>query len=488
MAEDFITSAEGNFFQQTERANPFGWLTCTGVGDIDIPLGDRTPQYCQDPLSSGKFKIVDYIRGEPGAGTYSLTKPLSKVANWLLELECDFVGRINWVCRGVRQDPRNYEVAVLMLDSGAIRKGIPAPVAMAGADEARVNTNMDVNFSLPMVLYHLAWAQQEVTNTADAWAVYFMPQRCEDRCGPARGLCEVGIIGLDGPGAYIYEAEIKKTLNGGADWDAAPTDPYTWGGRTEAVYILETVSGRRFIVWRGEPVIPQPAECSYSDDDGVTWTNVTIGAIAQQAVNDVTVAGAMFLIACTDGYIYSSEDQAETWSIQEGGVETAESVRAITTYGNAGYAVCNGNIFLFTSNVQAASPDWASRTGPAVGFDLLSIDVNDKGHIFVGTSDARLFRSEDEGLTWALVIDFGAGTIDDVMFEEKGNYVGALIWNNATPVGAVYRSEDGGATWPQIANMPTNVGLNALHMCDQNTISVVGNAVGGSTFIARTTH
>lgn len=490
----FITNAEGNYFVQSQRSERFVWLTCTGVGDLELPAtAELTPVYCPDPLNSGDFKIDGFIKGDVGMGTYSLEKPLATVYNFLLEEPCPFGGRINWVCRGIRQDERNYEIAVVMPDSTPGRRSIRNPVRSPGGTEERVMTNLDLSFPDALMIYHLQIVRQVLTNTVPANAIYFLPQRCEDRCGAARGLCETGVMGLDGSGylgyvLYPYDSEIKKTFNGGAAWAPTATDPYTYGGNTSAILMMETSGGGiRIIAFRSQSVPGAPAESAYSDDLGVTWNNSLVGGVNGQAVTSWALCGAKIVVSCTGGYIYESSDQAESWQVQEAGVETGEDLNDITFYSDQiGYCVGDNNVFLYTLNAGA---DWAMGNRPAVpGVNLLSCAVNDKGHLFCGSNDARLFRTEDGGADlWAEVLDLGGGTIPWIRFDPKALYVGAMIHNNTTPVGSLYRSEDGGASWPIIANMPANNGLNGGFVCDQNHIFVVGELhADGTTFVAYT--
>lgn len=482
----YIMNMEGNFFLQQEMADVFAWLTCTGVGDLNVPQGDRTPMYCPDPLNSGKFKIEGFVRGDPAPGTYTLTKPLLSVWNHLLEMKCDFVGRINWVCRGNRMDPRNYEVAALMVGSEFNTKGITDPVrAPEGGNPARVMTSGNIDFMDFLVIYQVNIAQHTLSNTADALGVFFLPERCEDRCGSARGLCEFGIVGCDNPSypAYLYDSEIKKTFDG-STWAATATDPYAYGGGTKALWIFETLGGERFVVFRHDPVAGHPAECSWSEDRGDTWNNVEIGAVNNQGVNSVELCQARMVIVCTGGYIYSSIDQGTTWTVESAGTLTTEDLNDIDFYDSStGYVVGNANAFLYTDD---GGETWYAGTGPAAGVDLLSVAVNRKGYVFVSTDDGRVFRSTDEGDTWAVAVNHGAGAIPWIQFDDQADYVGAYIHNPASGRGQLYRSEDGGASWFQLAGMPNNSGLNWGHMCDHNHIVVVGDTQGGTTFIAST--
>ncbi|NIN66276.1 MAG: hypothetical protein GTO63_16605, partial [Anaerolineae bacterium] len=341
----FITNAQGNYFWQLTRDTVFDWLTCTGVGDIDIPEGELTPQYCPDPLSSGKFKIEGFIVGDPGAGTYSLTKPLAKVYNALLQQKCEWVGRINWVCRGVREDPRNFELATLMIGSRPNRRGLANPVRGPEDTEARVQTNADLNFYHWAMIYPLSLNRQSVSNTANANFVFFLPELCEDRCSAARGLCEVGMMGLDRSGAYLYDSEVKLTSNGDT-WTASALDPFTWGGNIECGLIMETVNGVRYIVFRGEAVAAAPPEAAFSDDAGASWTNVTIGAVVNIGVNACKLNGARIFVAMDGGYIWYSANQAVSWVNVENAVETTQNLNDLAFYEEYGYCVGQNGVFL----------------------------------------------------------------------------------------------------------------------------------------------
>lgn len=485
MSEEYILNAEGNFFMQEELSDVFEWLTCTGVGDISLPQGDKTPLYCPDPLHSGKSEIVGFVTGDIGAGTYSLEKPLSSVWNVLVELRCQFQGRVNWVARGSRVDPQNYEVAALLLRSEFSTKGISNPVRMPEGTPARVNTTGNVDFTHLMMIYRLNLSQHTVENTADALGVYFLPQHCEDRAGDARGVLEYGIIGLDNPSypGYLYDSEIKRTKTG-TTWVATATDPYAYGGGTQALLMFETVDAVKLLVFRHSAVPGFPPECSYSTDWGATWTNVPMGAVLGHGINRVAMAAAKVIAVGGDGYIYSSMDQGATWETVSAGVLTAQDLNGIAFYTNRqGYVVGDNNAFLYTEN---GGSTFFAGTGPAAGVDLLSVDVNMRGHVFVTTNDGRLFVSEDDGDTWAVRLNFGAGTIPWVEFDREAMYVGALAHNPAVGRGQLYRSEDGGASWQQLPGMPDNSGLNNGHVGDANHIIVVGNEHDGNTFIVST--
>lgn len=485
----FITNAEGNFYVQTNRLDRMAWLTCTGVGDLEIPVGDLTPVECPDPLKSGDFKIDGYIRGSAGSGTYTLTKPLAKVYNFLLEHNCAFPARIGWATRGSRQDPNNYIAAVVLIGNEFSRRRILNPVARTGDEEARVDTEAEIAFTIPYVIYPLTCNRITVANTSDALTVYFMPQECADRDFEGRNLCDVGLVGCDATGS-IYDAEIKFTEDGDVfvETDGVPfANPGEAGG---GVLALDIATGRKLLTWRSESIVGQTAEGSYSTDDGETWTDTPIGSENGQAINDYGMAGANIVVVATGGYIYFSNDFGSSYSAMEEATETSEDLNAVDFYDeDLGYVVGDDNVVLKTENAsEGADADWSSLTGPSAGNNLESVAINDQGYVFVGDDAGVLWVSTDEGESWSQLRNFGAGSVDRIRFDDIGDYIGALIWNNATPVGKAYRSEDGGATWQEIPNLPVgNNGLNDIHICDPNHFVIVGNvADDGTTYIAMT--
>lgn len=484
---EFITGGEGDFFVQVERADVFQHLTCIGAGDIPLPKGELTPEYCPDESEKGKWAIDDFIQGEPGAGATTLARPLSPVANWLLEQDCAFEGFITYACRGARGDPENYTLGVLLYGMRISDSRILAQaVSRVPADQNRVMTDADLSYIDRLLIYQLRFDRLTIENTATANGIVMLPKACETRCGPARDACEEGYLALDGA---LYNAEVKYTRDGWATAIECTADPFDYGGNAGDVIVFETVNGHRAIVSRSSAVAGAAAEVGYSDvamGDAVwcqSWTNVDLGAVAGQTISRMFKQGGRVWAAASGGYIYYSESQAAGWSVQEAAIETTQDLNDISMYSSTqGYAVGNNNAFLYTNDGE----QWNSRTGPAPGVNLLSVAVNDKGHVFVGAADGGLYVSEDEGQTWVLRFDFGNGSIDRIKFDAKLHYVGALIFNDAAGTGYAYRSKDGGASWQRPAGQSAdwNSGLRDVFICDQNHILVAGAAHEGTTFVA----
>ena len=489
MASPYIEGLDGDFFVQTARSENWSHLDCLMVADLPLPLGDLTNIYCPG-FRKGQVRTVGQIRGDPGTGTTTLTRPLSGTVNWLFENRCSFEALITWACEGSREIPENFEVAAVLFGVNPTQPSISAPVVRERGDDVRIDVPVEVSYTGIYLVYHLSVNVVTVSNTAAANGIVFLPEACETKCASARDGCSEGYMALDGT---LYDSEVKYTTTG-TSWAQTASDPFEDGGDAGPIVVFPTWDGHRVIVGRISVSTHLGAEISYSEDWGATWTDVDVSAVVGQVIgrNGLFRYGGRIWAACSGGYIYMSSDLGNTWTLQESGT-IATDLNAICMYSlEAGYAVGDSNGFLYTVN----GSDWYARTGPAAGVDLLSVAVNDKGDVFVGAADGNLYRSDDGGQNWLQTdgvtagawLSFGAGSIDWIAFDEETRYFGFLIYNTADPLGTVYRSINGGATWRAPATGQTgswNSGLNAGHICDQNHAFVVGEAHGGSTMVAQ---
>jgi hypothetical protein len=482
----FIERSKGSVFIQTDPAEPYEFLTCIGVGNITVPRRSRTIKYEPDPMSAGDFKAAGTIKGEQGQVTATLTRPLETVNNYLLELDCDYQLRVNHPCRGDRTIVTNYEVAEMafgaMFGSGEVEQ----PAIIDPADDERVMTNGEMSGLWYGLVYKLEGEQQEgVETTTNGNDIAFLPKRCADRCGPARGLGQIGYAALDS-GGYLAGDCIIYTLDYGGTWTPTAADPWEGNRDANCVLLLELANGYRVLAGGG-PDPGHDAEVSYSDAvanaaAGAVWNDVVVGTMNNQGINDLErdPLGRIYA-AATAGMIYRSVDLGASWALIESGT-TVEDVNGIAWYSESvGYAACDNNVVLRTVN---GGTTWALVTGPSVGNNLMSVAVNHAGHVYVAVDDGTLYRSVDQGDNWDLVFDLGQGSINKIMFDQAHAYFGGLVWDTDAVEGYLKRSEDGGPSW-DIQEYVTNSGLNSLWVCDGNLIYVIGNAHGGVTFIAQ---
>lgn len=491
MAKQHIQGGQGNVFVQEDWADTFEWLECTTVADMPKPRGDLTPIYEPDPGNRNRWTIVDYMQGEPGTPTTTLRRPLFTTANYLLSLDCPINVWITYDCAGSQGDPENYRLAVLLYAMRVSNSRILGEaVAAQPGEQGEVMTDAELAYQDRLEFYQIAFSTQSLNSTTAANAIVFLPKLCDSACRAGRGLCEEGYLALDGE---IYNSEIRYTRDGGATWTQTAADPFMYaGGNASDIIVLDTSTGHKAIVFRGSATEGEPAECAITTDWGSTWDNVDVGTVNGQYITRAFLYQAKIWAVGSGGYVYSSTDQGNTWTADESGVETAQTLNDICMYSKeTGYAVGDNNTFLYTTDGR----EWNSRSGPEVGANLLSVAVNGKGHVFVGTNSGALYRSEDGGVSW-LNPDGGAGewrrfgatgSVKRIKFDVALRYYGALLYDDGTPVGTVYTTHDGGASWQEVPGQTAswNSGLNDVHICDQNTYFVAGEAHNGFTFVAK---
>jgi len=477
---EFIEGLDGDLFVQADIALPFEWLSCVNLADLPLPLGDFTSVYCPDPARKGKTKVAGKIQGDPATPTTTITRPFSTVANWLLENDCPFNALATWACAGSRVIPDNYEIAAILFNCQPTNSTLLASIVRNRGDNTRLDTNAEIAYDDRVLIYHLIASAITMTNTADANNIIFLPEQCASKCADARDLCDDGYMSLDGT---LYDSEIKKTHDG-VNWTQTPTDAFEEGGDAGPMAIFEKYYAHRMIVGRISASTHLPAEIAWTEDRGVTWTNVDVGDVVGQFFgrHGLWPQDSYLYGCCSGGDIYRSLNLGTTWTRISTGV-TAQDLNAICMYtSKQGFCVGNANAFLYTEN----GSDWYAGTGPAVGVNLLSVACNADGHIFVGAADGTLYVSQDDGVTWETRYAFGVGSVDWIAFDVDNRYIGGVVYNTAAPVGTFYRSIDGGASWTEAPGQTDtwNSGINAGFICDPNHFYLVGPAHDGNTFAA----
>jgi len=476
----FVHRGWGNIFFQEDPTEEYFYLTSTGVGDVATPGRPRTAVFDPDTRHSGEFVRSEFIRGEPGDITAPFTRPLDTVNNYLQELQCAVNARINHACRGDRTIPFNYEIAQILLDGEFETSATGQPVVAQPGEDDRVMTNGDLKALAWTYLYLLFGVAQDVTGTTPIYDIAFVPPECGDRCGPRINL---GCLGYASCGTlgYLLGNNMFFTDDCGANWANTAADPFLGSKAAGALLIAETSTGHRIIVCGGTEA-GVPAEISYSDDGGVTWNDVIVGAVNGQALNAICrdMLGRIW-VAGTGGQVYMSTNLGVTWTLMVT-TDTAEDLNGIVAVGsNLIFAVGDANDFNYTPD---GGTTWDVMVGPAAGQSLMSIDANRYNYLFVSTDDGELWRTINYGEDWVQILDMGGGEIPRVRFEDNMKYFGGLVYNTAAGVGTMYRSEDGGVTW-YAWDTPVNTGLESLFLCDPNMIYICGDDAGADGYIAK---
>ena len=209
-------------------------------------------------------------------------------------------------------------------------------------------------------------------------------------------------------------------------------------------------------------------EIAYSDDSGVTWTNVDVEASGTRYAAD---SGALFALdyrhiwlVSTGGYIFFSSDGGISWTPQDSaGITTGDYFAVNFADENVGYAVAAAGIVAKTDDGGAT---WVATTVVTGTPDIFCVYVWDEDNVIIGDDEGTIWRSFDAGVTWSSLWSEGS-SINDITFNNNG--VGFAIDDDD-----LYRTRNGGADWEDVSDLAAATEYNAVWLCDNNKAYVVG--------------
>ncbi len=110
----------------------------------------------------------------------------------------------------------------------------------------------------------------------------------------------------------------------------------------------------------------------------------------------------------------------------------------------------------------------------------LAYDPHDPGRVFLGTSAGQLYRSQDGGVSWARLADFGDDgyVLDNIVVDPRVPdtiYVAAWRLDGG---GDLFRSHDGGATWTALGGVHGK-SIRALVLAPSQPRVIVAGALDG---------
>lgn len=461
------------------------YLGCHDLGDLAAPGGKITLVQCFN--GKGGWDTVGFTRSAPEPVTFSLGTYLGKTADFIETLSCPATLFVHLRDCGKPDVFSNY-VRTLIVDLANIATRTYAGLVDKGEDKTAMIT-ADAEALPPIVRgFALTARRQSIIETAGLADIAVCDNgRCAGPCGGAINAGDVAFVaGLALNSSPANKAEAWFTADGGT-WTAGAAEPFAGGVDlgNAGCYPVGRSSLRR-LVTQGETVGGTPMRVAYSDDDGATWTVVTVGAVTGQFAAD---AGALFVLdtyniwlVTSGGYVYYSGDGGLTWTAQESGVIAAGTYHAVDFADtDTGYAVGAANVVIKTID---GGQTWSAVTGPAIGIALTTVDVRDADHAWVGTAGGELWYTNDGGVTWTRR-DFagsGVGEVADVAFVDDN--VAFMLHNTAAPLGGVFQTINGGYSWEAVST-PPNAGLSALGVVNAALAYAVGPVSGGTAMIIK---
>ena len=484
-----LTSRDGAIFIQPD--GPGGdvyFVDCKDLADLAFPEGGIELLRCFDPSGAG-WKVVGTTQAPPDPITFSITGLMFKTKDWLEKVSCPFSMFILQRECGRPDNVGNYHRGFVL--GNVTRTNRTYSNIVSREEEQGATFTVELMAEPPAYELEVLEIGRETTALTEGFndVAFNVDERCFGDCGETQDACEAGlVVGESAIGPAL--ADIAETTDDGETWTPAVADPFVAGLSAMAVvrfYVGATTV--RYLVGETAPAGAQ-GNLSYTDDNGATWTNVTIGGAA--AGHGPTYGGGLFALdehniwlASAAGYIYFSSDGGETWTIQDAGVVTVTDYSQIKfdESGQYGMAVAPADVIAVTTD---GGNTWAAAGGnTGTGDDLLTVDVIDNNRAWVGTDEGNLYYTRDGGATWTQETGWpGSGVGDVRALKFVSELVGWMVYNTAAPVGHVQYTFDGGRHWTRIPT-PANSGLNAISACNHTHAFAVGLANAGTGVILK---
>lgn len=206
---------------------------------------------------------------------------------------------------------------------------------------------------------------------------------------------------------------------------------------------------------------------------GTTWQLYKLLQVAGRISFDIQAIDSSVAFVTTQDYgnglgraLYKTTDGGNTWTSKFKGVDAGVWLRFYNAQ----------NAIMWNRQGYARSQDggetWVSRTFGGFNSDEFTVLESGTNSCFVvgdtiwgGTSQSRIVRSPDKGVTWQFlnlqsVPNFGSNVyILSVAFKDARNGI-ALGWNSVTFISYLARTTDGGNTWTNITTYPFTYGAN----------------------------
>jgi photosystem II stability/assembly factor-like uncharacterized protein len=209
-------------------------------------------------------------------------------------------------------------------------------------------------------------------------------------------------------------------------------------------------------------------------DGGKTWEVVTVQGgeglafAGMQALDENKVWVAMWPSGTsTDSAIFYSADGGKTWVQQETAFYKTCGYVSFLHFFNEKEGITvgdpNGGLFeiYFTSN---GGEKWEAIFSknipmPAIGETPVASNFETfEDNIWFGTTEGRIFRSVDRGMSWTATDPLWVGTTVSCAFQDGMNGL-ALSSGNANQPPELMKTNDGGVSWIPMENIPPISGL-----------------------------
>jgi len=460
------------------------YLGCHSVGDITEPFGDETLLYCPDPAQAGRFVVKNSFTGEPGAITTTVETDLRKTADLLEDIgKCGLPIYLHKVSCGRRDVFTNFDRTFILNPAKVTSRGLGNLAARDPGNENESTQTFDLTTLQLIRAFPMEANRVSIADTSSITGIAVCgEERCEGDCGASQKVSDyIYLATLVPPTSAAGFAQVLYSIKG-STFVATAADPFAAGEDIRGIVCFRV--GRdtiRIMVARGETDGGNPAEIAYSDDNGVTWTNVNVGSTNGEYVANSHALFALdryhIWLGSSGGRIYFSSNGGTSWTVQENAVISATAIQGVSfSSPEMGFAVYVGGQVAKTTDGSTVGASW-SATG-AVSGSAAARDIHAISPFFVWvTGTDGMFFTHDAGDTWEQRESHAIFAID-FLDELEGLAVGSAVSGN------IYHTIDGGYDWQPLDPI-TNQGFLDVLFLTSKLGYASGAATGGTGMLAK---
>lgn len=434
--------------------------------------GSIDPIYVPDPRKPDKYRLVSRTLSAPDLPTVSLVflESWGGIPRVLTAPLCSFnLYEVHGRCADLSDFYRGWESYMLIYSGFKLEGTVDLGTRMAMDSDDPLKDSVDAKgvaiYPVGAISFGDEATEDVVVEVIDV--VYGNVATCGN-CGALNdgtqfiyALTRANVGSPSAPGQIVY------TLDGGASWnDAAITGI---GLTAEPAYI--DIAGNILFVGTNATTLFWTTLDSNTGAP-TTWNSVTLPV----AFTDVYVQSTGAIYFCgASGVIYRTTDITIAPTLLDNGA--TDNLTRISGINETIVAVgANGRVYRSTNNGQT----WATVAAPAAT-TLNSIIVRSQRDLRVGGADGNSYHTVNAGATWDTDgLPLTGGVVQDAVLVTS-----EVIWMSYTLSGVAYliTSLDGGNSWAdnngtvRIANWPTFARANRIAYPTAADIGIAANYV-----------
>lgn len=468
-----LTTKNGMLWIQPDGPNTAVYpLGCHDLGDLAESTGGIELLRCFKPDRSG-WDVVGQTETPPDPVSFSVDFMVEKARDRLEKVTCPFAMYVTMSDCGRVDEFSNYVRGQIMTNVRRASRSYSNLVHHEEQNPATASVELEAwelldidDLSVARMTTALTQAWNDIAPSVDL--------RCSGDCGDQVDPGELAVVGSDALGGAT--ADVPLTADEGVTWAAAAADPFGIAFNVMAVARVNVGRTTTRLIAGREGTGATQGQVAYSDDNGATWTAVSIGGAA--VGHGVTYGQGIHVydrwniwLASADGYIYKSTDAGASWTAVESGVIHAADNHVIH-FADDTYGICGG-----AAGVISVSSDgglsWSAGGVPAAS-PVRGVWRFDRNNCWCCLTNGTLWYSTNGGATWTQRTGGGLPTAVAMRGMWWANrYQGFLIHNSAVPVGTIYHTNNGGSTWEALTT-PTNTGLNSIRGVSPSLVYATG--------------